>query len=153
MKKVVSVSEAELEVMEMLWDQEAAVNQSQLLALFEEDGKTWKRKTLNTFLSRLEDKGLIKRENRLVKPLYSKGEYASIQVKAIVERMYGENMDNFMATFIKENTSEKKVNGLAHFIADLVFTEEEAVLEALQNDDKDALADALYYAIQDCEAE
>lgn len=91
MERVLSirVSEAELEVMEMLWDQKGAIKQSQLLALFEEDGKHWKRQTLNTFLSRLEDKGLVKRENRLVEPLYSKGEYASVQVQAVIERMYG----------------------------------------------------------------
>lgn len=87
MKKVASVSEAELEVMKMLWDQEGAIKQSQLLALLEEDGKHWKRQTLNTFLSRLEDKGLIKRENRLVEALYGREEYASMQVKAVIERM------------------------------------------------------------------
>ena len=89
MKKVVSVSESELEVMEMLWDQEGAIKQSQLLALFEADGKLWKRQTLNTFLSRLEDKGLVKRENRMVEPLYGREEYYSIQVKAAINRMYG----------------------------------------------------------------
>lgn len=153
MKKVVSVSQTELEVMEMLWDQESAIRQSQLLALFEEDGKHWKRQTLNTFLSRLEDKGLIKRENRLVEPLYGREEYASMQVKAVIERMYGENLSDFIAAFVKGNVSEKEANGLALFIADLVFAEKETVLEALQNDDKYELADALYYAIQDCEPE
>lgn len=89
MKKVVSASEAELEVMEKLWDHEGAIKPSQLLALFEEDGKAWKRQTLNTFLSRLDDKGLVKRENRLVKPLYGREEYYSIQMKALLDRMYG----------------------------------------------------------------
>ena len=84
MEKVVSVSEAELEVMEKLWDQEGAVKQAQLLALFEADGKEWKRQTLNTFMSRLEDKGLVKRENRMVEPLYSREEYYRIQMKEAI---------------------------------------------------------------------
>lgn len=90
MKRVlpISVSDAELEVMEMLWDQKSAIKQSQLLTLFNEDGKTWKRQTLNTFLSRLEDKGLIKRENRLVEPLCGREEYYNMQMKAVIERMY-----------------------------------------------------------------
>ena len=88
MEKVVRVSEAEMEVMEMLWDQEDTIKQSQLLALFEADGKVWKRQTLNTFLSRLEDKGLIKRENRMVEPLYSREEYGGIQIKAMIDWMY-----------------------------------------------------------------
>ena len=89
MEKVVSVTESELKVMEKLWDQEGAIKQSQLLALFETDGKAWKRQTLNTFLSRLENKGMVKRENRMVEPLYSKKEYYSIQAKAAIERMHG----------------------------------------------------------------
>lgn len=89
MKKVIRMTDSELEVMEKLWDQEGAIKQSQLLALFEADGKVWKRQTINTFLSRLEDKGLIKRENRLVEPLYGREEYYSIQVKATINRMYG----------------------------------------------------------------
>ena len=150
MKKVVSVSEAELEVMEMLWDQEGAVKQSYLLALFEEAGKHWKRQTLNTFLSRLEDKGLIKRENRLVEPLYGRDEYANIQVKAVLDRIYRGKLSNSMAAYVKENA---EVNNLADFIVELVFFGKETVLEALQNDDRKVLADALYYAIQDCEPE
>lgn len=149
MKKVVRVSEAEMEVMEKLWDQEGAIRQSQLLALFNADGKDWKRQTLNTFLSRLENKGLIKRENRLVEPLYSREEYGNIQMKAEIDRMYGGKLSNFMAAFVKENASEEEVIEMAHFIADLVFAEKETVLETLQNDDKDSLVDELYYVIQD----
>lgn len=153
MEKVVRLSEAELEVMEMLWDQEGAIKQSQLLALFEEGGKVWKRQTLNTFLSRLEDKGLVKRENRMVETVYSRKTYYNMQMKTAIDQMYGGKLSNLIAAFAKENVSEKEINGLAHFIADLVFAEKETVLEALQNDDKDALADELYYAIQDCEPE
>ena len=89
MEKVVSVTESELEVMEKLWDQEGAVKQAQLLALFEADGKEWKHQTLNTFLSRLEDKGLVKRENRMVEAVYSRETYYNMLMKAMIDRMYG----------------------------------------------------------------
>ena len=62
MKKIYDMSAAEMEVMEKLWEYEEGIKQAELLALFEEDGKEWKRQTLNTFLSRLENKGLVKRE-------------------------------------------------------------------------------------------
>lgn len=153
MKKVVRVSEAEMEVMEKLWDQEGGIRQSQLLALFEAEGKAWKRQTLNTFLLRLENKGLVKRKNRLVEPLYSREEYGNIQVKAAIDWMYRGKPSNFMAAFVKENASEKEINEMAYFIADLVFAEKKTVLETLQNNDKDTLANELYYAIRDCGAE
>ncbi len=103
MKKFYNISEAEMEVMEKLWEQEGGVKQSELLALFEAEGKTWKRQTLNTFLARLEEKGLVKRENRIVKVVYSREEYNGIQMKTVIDHMYGGRLSNFVAEFVKEN--------------------------------------------------
>ena len=97
MKRFFDVSEAEQEVLEKLWDQEDCIKQSQLLALFEADGKEWKRQTLNTFLSRLEEKGLIKREHRM-------DEYNCMQMKAAIDDMYGGRLSNFVAAFVKGNS-------------------------------------------------
>lgn len=82
--------------------------------MFEADGKDWKRQTINTFLQRLENKGMVRRENGLVEPLYDREEYVSIQVKALINRIYRGKLSDY---------------------------------------DKEALADELYYAIQDCEPE
>lgn len=103
MKSLFDVSNAEQEVMEKLWDQQESIKQSQLLALFEADGKEWKRQTLNTFLSRLEDKGLVKRENRMVKAVYSREEYNYIQMKAAIDHMYEGRLSKFVAAFSKKN--------------------------------------------------
>ena len=104
MKKYFEVSEAEQKVLEKLWDQEESIKQSQLLALFEADGKEWKRQTLNTFLARLEDKGLIRRENRLVKTVYSREEFNCMQMKAAIDDMYEGRLSKFVAAFVKENS-------------------------------------------------
>lgn len=104
MKKIYNVSDAEMEVMEKLWEQEDGIKQSDLLALFEADGKIWKRQTLNTFLTRLEDKGLLKRENRIVKAIYSREEYNGMQMKTVIDHMYGGRLSNFVASFVKENS-------------------------------------------------
>lgn len=103
MKKFFGISEAEQEVMEKLWEQKDSIKQSSLLALFEEDGKEWKRQTLNTFLSRLEDKGLVERKDRVVKAVYSKEEYSYMQMQAAIDHMYGGRLSNFMAAFVKKN--------------------------------------------------
>ena len=65
MKSKYNVTEAEWEVLKMLWRQETGIRQPQLLELFEKEGKQWKRQTLNTFLTRLESKELVKREGGL----------------------------------------------------------------------------------------
>ena len=59
MERNYRVSDSEMEVMKMLWRQKEGIKQSQLLDLFTKEGKEWKRQTLNTFLSRLETKGLV----------------------------------------------------------------------------------------------
>lgn len=104
MKSLFGISAAEQEVMEKLWDQQGSIKQSQLLALFEADGKEWKRQTLNTFLSRLEDKGLVERKNRMVTPVYSREEYNYMQMKAAVDHMYGGRLSGFVAAFARKNT-------------------------------------------------
>ncbi|MDE7203232.1 MAG: BlaI/MecI/CopY family transcriptional regulator, partial [Lachnospiraceae bacterium] len=76
--------------------------------LFVEDGKAWKRQTLNTFLERLEKKGLVERENRMVKAAYSKEDYHLMQMKEAIDDMYGGKLSNFVAAFAKKNAIDEK---------------------------------------------
>lgn len=103
MKSFFDISEAEQEVMEKLWDQQEDIKQSQLLALFAADGKKWKRQTLNTFLFRLEKKGLVERENRVVRAVYSREEFNYLQMKSAVDQMYQGRLSSFVAAFAKKN--------------------------------------------------
>lgn len=117
MKKLYDMSEAEMEVMEKLWEQEGGIKQSELLALFEADGKTWKRQTLNTFLARLEDKGLVKRENRIVKVVYGREEYNGMQMKKVIDHVYGGRLSNFVASFVKDHSiTESDAKELIDFL-------------------------------------
>ncbi len=117
MGKIYSASEAELEVMEKLWDLEEGVKQSKLLALFEADGKEWKRQTLNTFLSRLEEKGLVTRENRIVKTALSREEYHYEQIQAAIDAMYGGSLSNLVAAYLKdEKLSKSEKEELKHIL-------------------------------------
>lgn len=119
MKSLFDISNAEQEVMEKLWDQQESIKQSQLLALFEADGKEWKRQTLNTFLSRLEDKGLVERKNRMVRPVYSREEYNYMQMKAAVDNMYGGRLSNFVAAFARKNAiNENEAQELIKILKD-----------------------------------
>lgn len=106
MKGYMNITDSELEVMEMLWKQESAIKQSQLLILFEESGKTWKRQTLNTFLSRLEAKGLVTREKGLVETVYSRREYGYIQMKAAIDYLFNGNLCDLVLAY-----TEKKALG------------------------------------------
>lgn len=102
------MSDMESEVMEKLWEQTESIKQSALLTLFVDDGKAWKRQTLNTFLERLEKKGLVERDNRMVKAAYSKEEYHLMQMEEAIDDMYGGKLSNFVAAFAKKNTIDEK---------------------------------------------
>ncbi|MDE7131290.1 MAG: BlaI/MecI/CopY family transcriptional regulator [Lachnospiraceae bacterium] len=108
MKSFYNMPDAEREVIEKLWDQKEPVKQSLLLTLFAEEGKEWKRQTLNTFLSRLEEKGLVRRENRMVTAVYSREEYNLMQMKAAIDHMYGGSLSNLIAAFTRENSISQK---------------------------------------------
>lgn len=119
MKGLYDVTKAEKEVMEKLWDQQDAIKQSQLLALFEADGKEWKRQTLNTFLSRLEEKGLVTREHRMVKAVYSREEYHYMQMKDAVDSMYDGRLSKFVAAFARKNAiTESEAQELIKILED-----------------------------------
>ncbi len=108
MRSTYNMSETEQEVMEKLWDQGEGVRQAQLLALFEEEGKEWKRQTLNTFLSRLEEKGMVRKENRIVTPVYSREEYYLKQMKSAIDHMYGGKLSNLVSAFTQENSISRQ---------------------------------------------
>ncbi len=108
MERNYRVSDSEMEVMKMLWRQKEGIKQSQLLDLFTKEGKEWKRQTLNTFLSRLETKGLVIRERGLVRAAVDEEEYNFSQAQNAIDNMYGGKLSNFVAAFIRRNAVNKE---------------------------------------------
>ena len=108
MRGFLDISDSELEVMEMLWKHGSRIKQTDLLAVSVANGKKWKRQTLNTFLSRLEEKGLVKRANRIVEAVYSRDEYSYIQVKAAIDCLYDGQLNDFMMAFVQNNAIIEK---------------------------------------------
>lgn len=102
-KSMFNLPDAEREVMEKLWDQTEPIKQSALLAIFEAEERGWKRQTLNTFLARLEEKGLVVREKRMVHAVYSRDKYNCMQMKKAIDHMYGGKLCNFVASLARES--------------------------------------------------
>ena len=108
MERNYRVSDSEMEVMKMLWRQKEGIKQSQLLDLFTKEGKERKRQTLNTFLSRLETKGLVIRERGLVRAAVEEEEYNFSQAQNAIDNMYSGKLSNFVAAFIRRNAVNKE---------------------------------------------
>ncbi len=99
MRHKYNVSEAEYEVLDMLWKCGGEIKQTELLKEFELAGKGWKRQTLNTLISRLEEKEVVERENRIVKSLLTREKFYNLQMQENIDLMYGGKLSSFFAAF------------------------------------------------------
>jgi len=52
-------------------------------------------------------KGLVKRENRIAKPVHSREEYSNMQMKTVIDHVYGGKLSSFVAAFSKRNKIEE----------------------------------------------
>ena len=104
------MSDAERDVMEVLWTFPEGVNQSVLLKAVNAAGKDWKRQTLNTFITKLMEKGLVNRENRHVCAAMNKQVYSNLQVEEVVKEVYDGKFSNLVLAFAndKKITEEDK---------------------------------------------
>lgn len=92
------LSKSEMEVMEVIWDVGEKITPKELLAILEDQGKTWKRQTLNTFLFRLEEKGMVSRRYMSVKAACTKEEYMHRQSRGIIDNLYDGKLGYFVSS-------------------------------------------------------
>lgn len=103
------LSPTEHEIMEFFWNVQAEYDFKELMQRFNEDGgKEWKKQTLNTFLSRLLDKGLLKRRMEGRKAYYSyridRTQYEQEKAKEVLENGYEGKITHFLAALTGNNS-------------------------------------------------
>ena len=97
MKESYKIADAERDVMEILWKHPGAVSTRELLDIMNENGKNWKRQTLNTLLFRLEDKKIVTRKRGYVEPALTEVELIQKQTEELLDSFYGGKLRNFCA--------------------------------------------------------
>ena len=100
MKQTSRLPDAELEVMQALWTvPEYPARTSDLAARLDRD---WKAPTLLKLLSRLEERGFVKREkegrNNLYTPLVRREDYLSAESRAFLQRLHGGSLPSLVAS-------------------------------------------------------
>lgn len=115
------LSGTEKEIMEVLWNrgtEQAGMAPKEVMEIFNERGRNWKRQTLNTFFARLEEKGLIHRENGRVEACCSEREYESMYCHEILNQDFGGKLSNFLCAFSgTEGITEEEAEELLQMIA------------------------------------
>ena len=118
-KELVSLPDAEFEVMDALWSCEAEyAPTTEILAKMNTEKKA---QTVLTMLSRLSEKGFLSsRKNgkeRLWKAEVTRGEYSSFEAKKLVNKIYGGSLSRLVSAFCaEEGLSEKDVKELMEWI-------------------------------------
>ena len=95
--------DAELEVMQALWAQESYPASSG--ALMERlAGKHWRMPTLLKLLSRLEERGFVRREkdgrSNLYTPLVQREDYLAAESREFLQRLHGGSLPSLVAALI-----------------------------------------------------
>lgn len=94
------LGEAEFEIMQVIWKNNAPVTASCILKELQ-TRRTWKLPTLMTSLSRLADKGFVNCSRttgtNLYTPLIAEDAYKTAESRNFLERMYDNSIQNMVA--------------------------------------------------------
>ena len=93
------ISNAELEVMKLLWQEGRPLSFSDLRIRLKEI-RGWEKSTVNTLLRRLTDKGAVrveKREVALYTPAISESEFQTQAERDLIDRLYQGSAKNLVA--------------------------------------------------------
>ena len=103
------LGEAELEIMQVIWDSQKPVTSNYILKELQGRRK-WQLSTLITSLSRLADKGFVSCDRSTGSNLYisiiSENEYKAGASKHFLEKLYNNSIQNMIATLYSNKAIE-----------------------------------------------
>lgn len=108
--EAVAITEAEWDIMELLWEKSPRTSQ-EIVALLEE-GRGWKRATVVTLLARLTAKGALATEpqgNRfLYTPAVQRSACVAEETRSFLDRMFGGALQPLVAHVAEHHSLTKK---------------------------------------------
>ena len=117
----INISDAELEVMKVIWNKNRPITSLDIGEAFENKG--WKKTTIGTFLTRLVEKGALSAEKQgklyYYTPLISRKEYRKSQTKNLISSLYGGSIKDFAVSLFEEQTiSDEELKELRAIFVD-----------------------------------
>lgn len=104
---VQQVSDAELELMRIIWAKGGRVLYAQIMDELAAAGSRWQKNTVITLLSRLVEKGLLKtskigRRNEYA-ALVTEADYQALQTEKLIKKFYEGNAKGLVSTLIQRD--------------------------------------------------
>ena len=101
------LSDAELELMRVIWSRGGRARFAQAMEALEGQGKDWKANTVLTFLSRLVEKEMlaVEKNGRLnvYVALLREEDYADQQTRSFLDKVYGGNAGRLVSSLLKQD--------------------------------------------------
>lgn len=118
------LSDAEYKIMEYIWRCDETKTFNEIMEFTQTQGYTWKKQTIQTFLTRLIDKGALAAEKkgnkRYYTPALTEEEYTSKWTKGLLSEGFGGSLKNFLLAFSGgETLSKQDVKELREFLDEL----------------------------------
>lgn len=114
----ISVSSAELEILETLWSADRPFNAEEIRNCLNEN-KKWERTTVLTLIQRLLKKGVISREKKEVyyyTPCIERKDYVKAEMKSFVNKFFGGNTRSLAAALVEnEDLSKEDIEELRDY--------------------------------------
>jgi predicted transcriptional regulator len=111
MKKTIAISDAESQVMEVLWQARAALPAEDVVAALAV-AHDWQEATVKTLLNRLLKKGAVsaRKDGRryLYSPVLARDQWVTTESTSLVERMFGGRIAPLVAHFGKQHKLSKQ---------------------------------------------
>ena len=110
MDKKITVSDAELEIMEVLWSAGRGLNAGEIRNILNEN-KSWERTTVLTLINRLVKKGVVRQEKRELfyyLPCISREEYVREETKSFVNKFFKGSSRNLAAALVNNESLTKE---------------------------------------------
>ncbi|HIU75483.1 MAG TPA: BlaI/MecI/CopY family transcriptional regulator [Candidatus Pelethocola excrementipullorum] len=117
---MVQISDSELELLKIIWENEGRILFSELVSILHQRGSNWKNNTILTFLSRLTEKNILKvnkigRRNEYVAKLTEK-EYLENQTDDFIHNVYEGDVKGLISTLVDKNLiSSKEIDELKDY--------------------------------------
>ncbi|OUQ79213.1 BlaI/MecI/CopY family transcriptional regulator [Flavonifractor sp. An100] len=113
--------DTELEVMKALWSSGPDTPRSALEEALSPFG--WAPNTINTYLTRLVDKGFVSvqrdRKGNRYSPLVEREEYLAFDSHSVLSRLYGSSPRNFVAALARGGLAKRDVEELRSLLDEL----------------------------------
>lgn len=115
MEQKITVSDAELEILEVLWAAKTALNAGEIRSALN-DYKSWERTTVLTLIQRLVKKGAVTQEKRAQNnrevyyytPCIAREEYVRTETRNFIEKFFKGSSKNLAAALVDSDALTRK---------------------------------------------